>query len=234
MADIWDSLNLRRKLLNKIRRPAADEDLLEPDGVTDATYDLLSEAQDYWVNIIAATRPEPLYGAPVQLTTADGGYTYTFGNDAEAQPIFPLGHVEIRETRNGNILIPTADWGSGDFVMEGDRIRIPGGRARAFGAGPWARFVAPPTKISAAVQPVIKPRHARVLIVIRAAIIWASQGGLRDPGPWEREEAVQWGAIASALATQFHLAGAQAVDDGNPDDWWSSIDTGAGYTRWGG
>ena len=205
--------------------------MLEADGVTDATWDLLSDAQDYWFRIFAATRPEPLYGAPVLMTTADLGYTYTFGLDAEGQPIFPLGHVEIRESRTGRLLIPTADWGSGDFVMEGDRIRIPGGRTKTFSTGPYARFVTPPTKINAATQPLLKPRDARILIVLRAAIMWANQGGLRDPKSWEQEEAVQWGAISSALATQYHLSGALSVDDGE-DDWYRSIDTGAGYTRY--
>jgi hypothetical protein len=231
MADIWDSANLRRKFLNKIRRPSTDEDLLEPDGVTDATWDLLSEAQDYWVRIIASTYPEALYGDPVLLTTADAGKTYSFGNDTEDQPIFPIGHVEVRESRTGRLLIPSTDWGSGDFVMEGNKIRIPGNRTKLFSAGPYARFVSPPTKISAAVQPVIKPGSARILIVLRAAITWANQGGLRDPSPWAQEEAVHWGTIANAYRTQFHLAGAQAVDDGD-DDWWHNIDTGADYVRW--
>src|SRR5687767_14750716 len=141
MADIWDSANLARKFYNRIRRPSSDEELKEPDDVTDAVWDLLSEAQDYWMMILASTIPEPNYGAPTLLTTADGGLTYTFGNDLEGQPISPMGHVEIRESRTGRLLIPSTDWGNGDFMMEGDRIRIPGGRTRSFGAGPYARFV---------------------------------------------------------------------------------------------
>lgn len=232
MADIWDSANLRRKLLNKLRRPATDEDMLEPDGSTDATWDLLSEAQDYWFRIIASTRPEPLYGAPVLLTTADSGLTYTFGTDANGLAVFPIGHVEIRESRNGRVLIPSADWGSGDYVMEGDRIRTPNGKTKTYTAGPYARFVTPPTQISASVQPTLKPASARILIVLRAAINWANQGGLRDPSPWEREEAAAWGTIANALATQFHLSGAQAVDDGDTGNWWSSVDSSNWYTRY--
>lgn len=231
MADIWSSAELKRKFLNTIKRPDSDEDLLEADGVTSAVWDLLSEAQDYWMEILASTFPDANYGAPVQLTTADGGLTYTFGNDLEARPIFPMGHLEIRETRNGRLLIPSADWGNGDFVIEGDRIRIPNGKTRTFSNGPWARFVSPPTKISATVEPVMKPARARKLIVLRAAIIWATNGNLRDPAGWERQEAVTWGVIANALATQFHLQGAPAVDD-DSDDWWKTIDTGAGYVRY--
>ena len=231
MADLWSSANLRRKLLNKIRRPATDEDLLEPDGVTDATWDLLSEGQNHWVEIIAATIPDAMYGAPVLMTTADGGLTYTFGNDAEAQPIYPLGHAEIRESRNGRLLIPTTDWGDGDYVPEGNRIRIPNGRTKLFSSGPYARFVTPPTKIDAAREPTLMPPFARELIVIRAAIIWANRGGLRDPNPWMLEEGIVWGRIANTLATQFHLKGAQAVDDGD-GEWYHNIDTGAWYTRY--
>lgn len=231
MADIWDSANLSRKFLNRIRRPSADEELLEADGVTSAVWDLLSEAQDYWMEILAAVVPDANYGAPVLMTTADQGETYTFGNDPLGQPIFPVGHVEIRESRTGRLLIPSADWGNGDFLMEGDRIRIPGGRKKIFSSGPYARFVTPWGKIDAATQPTMKPPRARALIVTRAAIIWAVQGGLRDPSPWQRLEAEQWGVIANSLATQFHLAGAPAVDDYS-DEWWKSIDTGAGYVRY--
>lgn len=233
MADLWDSANLRRKLLNKIRRPASDEDLLEPDGTTDATWDLLKEGQEHWVAIIASTVPEALYGAPVLLTSADGGKTYTFGNDGNGQPIFPLGHVEIRASRTGRLLIPTAEYGNGDFVMEGDRIRIPGNKSKTFGGvGPYARFVTMPDTLDATHQPIIKPGPARILIVLRAAITWANQGGLRDPSPWEREEAEKWGLWLNAYRTQFHLAGAQAVDDGD-DYWWHNIDSGEGYVRYG-
>ena len=232
MADIWDSANLRRKFLNKIRRPATDEELLEPDGTTDATWDLLSEGQDHWMRITASTFPDSQFGAPYLMTTADSGLTYTFGTDTNTGlAIFPMGHIEIRETRSGRLLIPTADFGSGDYVMEGDRIRIPNGKTKTFNSGPYARFVTPPSNISAAVQPTLKPANARILIVLHAAVEWANQGGLRDPGPWAQQEAEAWSAIANMLATQFHLAGAQAVDDGD-DAWWHSIDTGAGYTRY--
>lgn len=233
MADRWDSLNLVRKCINRARRPDTDEEMLESDGVTNAWYDLLSEAQDHWVRRIAAIYPEALYGAPVKLTTADGGYTYTFGNDADGQPIFPIGHVELRESRTGRVLIPGADWQDNDFVMEGNKIRIPNGRTKTFTSGPYARFVAPPTNISAAVQPVINPPQARVLIVLRAVITWATNGNLRDPSPWEREEQSQWETIANAYRTQFHLSGAQAIDD-DYGEWWKGIDTGEGYQRWNG
>jgi hypothetical protein len=205
--------------------------MLEPDGATNAWYDLLSEGQDFWVRRIASVYPEALYGAPVKLTTADLGYTYTFGLDADGMAIFPIGHVEIRASRTGNVLIPGTDWQNNDFVLEGSKIRMPNGRQRTFTDGPYARFVAPPTNISAAVQPVINPPQARILIVLRAVITWATNGGLRDPSPWEKEELVQWSAIADSYRTQFHLAGAQAIgeDDG---EWWRGIDTGAGYQRW--
>lgn len=207
--------------------------MLEADGTTDAWYDLLSEAQDHWVRRIASVYPEALYGAPVKLTTADGGYTYTFGNDADGQPIFPLGHVEVRMSRTGRVLIPGTDWQNNDFVLEGNKIRMPNGKSKTFTDGPYARFVSPPTQISAVVQPVINPPQARILIVLRAVIKWATNGGLRDPSPWEREEQVEWENIAAAYRTQFHLAGAQAIneDDG---EWWRGIDTGEGYQRWEG
>lgn len=202
-----------------------------------AWYGLLTEAQVFWMKKMSATKPEPNYGPPVQMVTADGGFTYTFGPaDADGRFPFPLGHAEIRESRNGRLWIPSTDWQTRDFVMEGDRIRLPNGRQRTVTGGPWARFVADPsTVIDAVTQPVLKPFSARILLVNRACILYALQGGKRDPSPYEAEENSNWDAIQEALATQFFMSGAQAVDedDGYPGFMGYQGDNPADYTRTG-
>lgn len=234
MAD-WDTANLVRRCKFKTRRPDAgqDEEMLDPDLVVDGFwYDLLTEAQDYWTDIMASTVPEALYGPPTLMQTADGGATWYFGSPAANPKVYPIGHLEIRESRSGRVMIPGTDWQSKDFVMEGDHIRLPNGKSKLFSAGPYARFVTRPSGINAATEPTIQPPGARILLVNRACILWCSQGGgMRDSTAFEKEEAMNWNRIVNALRTQFHLAGAQAVDD-EGGDWWHGIDTGEGYTRW--
>ena len=226
----WDTADLVRRCLFKARRPDTDEEMLDSSGVS-YWYDLLTEAQSYWYALFASYVPDALYGPPVLMTTEDCGYTYNFGT--VAAPIYPMGHTEIRETRGGRVMIPGTDWQERDFVMEGSRIRMPNGRSRTFTDGPYARFVTEPPAITAAVQPSLTPPSARILLVNRALILWAGAGGLRDPSPFEREEAANWAAILNRLRTQYHLAGAVAVDD-DTLPWWTSIDTGEGYTRYSG
>lgn len=231
MAD-WDTANLVRRCKFKSRRPdqGQDEEMLDPAAVVDGYwYDLLTEAQDYWTDIIASTVPEVLYGPPTLMQTADLGFTYYFGSPTADPKVYPIGHLEIRESRSGRVMIPGSDWQEKDFVMEGDHIRIPNGKSRTFSAGPYARFVTRPGTINAATEPTLQPPGARILLVDRALILWC--GLLRDSSGFEKEEAMNWNRIVNALRTQFHLAGAQAVDD-EGGDWWHGIDTGEGYTRW--
>lgn len=230
---LWDTADLVRRCVFKSRRPdaGADEEMTDSVGVS-FWYDLLTEAQDYWYDIIASTVPEVLYGPPVLMQTADNGFTYYFGSPAANPKVFPIGHLEIRETRSGRVLIPGADWQEKDFVMEGDHIRLPNGKSKIWPAGPYARFVTRPGAIAAGVEPTLQPPGARILLVNRALILWCSQaGGIRDSSGFEKEEAMNWNRIVNALRTQFHLAGAAAIDD-EGGDWWHGIDTGEGYTRW--
>src|SRR5438105_13441045 len=89
---------------------------------TDAVlYNYLQEAQELVYEDLATHVPEVLMTGPTLLTTADGGASYTFGTDADGDPIFPLGQAEIRESKAGRLLVPAADFDqAGDFVMYGD------------------------------------------------------------------------------------------------------------------
>lgn len=228
---LWDSADLLRRCLFRSRRPDTDEEMTDSSGGS-YWYDLLTEAQSYWYDLFAATVPEVLYGPPVLMQTADAGYTYYFGSPTADPKVYPIGHLEIRESRSGRVLIPGSDWQERDFVMEGDHIRIPNGKQKTFTAGPYARFVTRPGAISATIQPTLQPPDARMLLVNRALILWAGQaGGMRDPSSFEKEEANNWSRILNSLRTQFHLAGAVGVDD-ESQAWWLGISDGSDYTRW--
>lgn len=149
-------------------RPTTDE------AITDAQkYTLLSEGQAHVYGMLAIHAPEVLYEAPTIMSTADSGKTYTF-----ASAIFPFGNVEIRSSRNGNLMVPGTDWdGNADYVWEGSRIRIPNNRTRTFSDGPYARYIKMPADISALQDPVLAPSFARKLIMYYALYLWAERGG---------------------------------------------------------
>lgn len=156
-------------------RPATDE------SITDAQkYQLLTEGQKHVYGMFAIHFPEILYGAPTIMTTADGGYTYQFTGS-----VFPFGNVEIRSSRNGNLMIPGTDWdGNADYVWEGSQIRIPNHRTRTFSDGPYARYISSPSDISASTQPSLVPAFARSLILYYALYLWSEIGaGVNQADP---------------------------------------------------
>jgi len=149
------------------QRPATDESLSDAQ-----IYVLLSKGQEKCYEMFAAHFPEILYGAPTKMVTADSGATYTF-----ASSVFPYGSVEIRSSRKGALLVPTTDWGAGDYVWEGSKIRMPNNTTRTFSDGPYARYITAPTEISATIEPVLVPAMARALVMYYALYLWAEFGG---------------------------------------------------------
>lgn len=230
----YDSADLLARCLRGALRPTTD-------ASTDSTdwYALLTEAQDEWTMHLASICPQVLYGDPVLMTSADGGYTYTFGTDADGDNILPMGHVEVRASRTGAVLVPALEWGSAyDFVHEGDKIRWPNGVARSFGStGPYARFITPPDVIDASTEPTFKPKQGRMLLVYRALAKWARRGGLRDPQAFLDQEREAWlgdpqsgtMGVLGMLKTQFNLSGMAGVAAMDGEAWWRTLDTGAGY-----
>lgn len=173
MADL-DSADMLSRTKTLLQRPTTDEATVDAE-----LYICLSNAQRRISAQLAAHCPWTQYTTPEKLLSADSGVTYDF-------LYYPLGHAEIRESRTGAVLSPVPEW-SGDstgYVMEGQKIRWCGGIARTFTDGPYARYVRVPDVISAAVEPILKPAHARVAITYDAAAEWAMQGGLRDPSPY--------------------------------------------------
>ena len=130
--------------------------------------------------------------APTLLTSADSNETYTFGTDADSDNIVPLA-VMIFAKKDGRPLRPGTYWDlAADYVWEGDKIRFARGKTKAFSDGPYARFITPPGDISAAIEPTLLPKQARVLLVYRAVALWASRGGVRDPQTYFDLEERAW------------------------------------------
>ena len=196
-------------------------------------YILLSKGQEKCYEMWAAHFPEVLYGVPYLMTSADSGATYTFGSS-----VFPYGSVEIRSSRNGNILIPTTDWGEGDYTWEGDNIRIPNGKTRTFSGGPYARFITAPVDISGTVEPTLIPKMARAMAMYYALYLWAEMGGginQADPNRFLGMYQSAWSGdpripgdvgILQVLKKQGYGMGAEATDVRNQPFWRGSPDLG--------
>ena len=215
---LYDSADLLARVLASLNRPTVDEALTSAQ-----VYSFLTEAQMHYTMEFAARWPEIMYGAPTLLTSSDNGKTYTFGSG-----VFPIGMVEIRATRTGQLLRIGSEFDPGaDFTIEGDTIRVPGNRTRTFADGPYARFITPPGEISASTAPVLKPAFARILLVHNAAGRCAVRLGL-DPNPYAAQEAESLQRVHETLATQYYGSG-QAAFPATGSGWWYGIDTGAGY-----
>lgn len=220
----YDSADLLARTKRLAKRPPVDEDIDDP-----TWYVKLEEAQTYWMGQFAAMFPELNYGAPELMTTADAGETYTLASE-------PLGgHLEIRATRNGVLLIAGPDWSeTADYTIEsgGQVIRMPSKRKRTFGDGPYARYVKAPGLLSAAVQPVMKPAWARLLLPPRACYLFAIEGALRDPNYYRAQEQRLWAGdpdiagdsgFLGTLKTQHFTAGMASVVSGD-QPWYRNPD----------
>lgn len=142
-------------------------------------YTRLSEAQAVIVADIAAICPEVLYptvsyDSIPQLTSTDGGQTFTFGTDSNGYALAPMGKTGIYASLND---IPDYPWVPGrDYVpLGGTAIQIPNN-------GTWTgplywRGITPPGVIDDTHAPVLFPEASRALIAYRAAIAFLEEGG---------------------------------------------------------
>lgn len=191
----WDSADLLRRFNALAGRPPAD-------AVTDAQkYGYLADAQDFVLTQIEGIVPRVLYGPPVQLVTADGGYTFTFGLDGDGYALFPSGKAGIFPSLDA---IPSYPWVPGvDYLDEGTRIRMPNQTAwqgRLYWYG-----ITPPQEISATVQPMLQPPASRILIVIEAVRQFA-ESYARNPdlaSMMDRQWARTFGPQMTAIRTHF-------------------------------
>jgi hypothetical protein len=181
------------------------------DTITDASkYDRLTESQDALVELIAAIAPYALYpkvayGSMPTCTTVDT-QVFTFGLDSNGDPITPLGHTGIYPSLTA---IPSFPWREGiDYLNEGTQIRIPNNGTYA-GTLYW-RGITPPPVISAVSQPVLLPVSDRKLIVLHAAIGFASEYD-RNPGlaaSLQGQFDARFARWCLVLKTQFREGGA--------------------------
>lgn len=130
-------------------------------------FDFATEEQDEIIKWISVFIPDAMISAPTQLTSADGGLTYTFGTDVDTAAVFPLGFSLYASKSN----IPDYPLEEGvDYLIEGTRIRMPFNAPRTFdGGGPWAQTVTPGNVIATGTQPTI-PKICRKWLVHRVAV----------------------------------------------------------------
>lgn len=158
-------------------------------------YSLLTAGEAHWKPKLCSEYPNMMMTAPTLMSTADSGVTYTFGSDTA-----PLA-VEVYGSLTGERLV-VGQYGDGncDYVWEGDNIRMPLNRIRSFPDGaPYARYVPGPVSIDASTQPTMLPAYTRQLIVIRAVILWALRGNMRDASAFQELEANTWSEIQISL-----------------------------------
>ena len=171
----WDSADLLDQFNKLAGRPAVDSGIPDP-----AKYARLARSQRRVIGAIAAVAPHVLYptagySSYPTLSTADN-QIFTFGTDADGNPISPLGKTEIF-TDLANI--PDFPWMEGiDYLNEGTQIRIPND-------GTWTgtlywRGITAPANLDATHQPVLFPPPSRELIVVDAVRQFALEGG-RNP-----------------------------------------------------
>ena len=197
----WQSTDLLTRFNEWANRPASN------DTITDAQkYRRLSDGQDQVILECANLMGRILFSAPTQMTSSDGGYTYTYGTDGNGYATFPLAGF-IYPTENA---IPAYPWvPQRDYLDEGTQIR--GLYDAPISVAPWFYGIIQPQQLSASVQPVIQPTPSRVLIVIQAVKLFAEEGN-RDvnlaatmAARWDE----QWKRWATAI--RKHLRGPRTL-----------------------
>ena len=217
----WDSADLHDRMLLYLGRGHAGTFATDELWTSARLYLILSDAYEQVVTEIAPSFPEQVMGAPVLLTSADGGRTFTFPNGD-----YPFGHVEVYAKENGGRELYVSTYGDpgGDFVVEGSTIRSIGNRQRTYANGPYARYVAIPARLSASVQPVLAPDAARELILWRALVMAAEvSNGELDPLPWVQKYGDAKERWFGVWATQYATRG-QAARGTSAQPWWYGID----------
>lgn len=204
---MWDSADCVRRAKLRLARPSTDSAFTES-TTDDVWYDFASEAQDRVNRQLAIFVPDAVWTVPTEISSADGGYTYTFGTDVDTEAIFAFGHFKLFENLES---IPDYPLEPGvDFTIEGTNtadkgtvIRIPANATRTFAdGGPYAQYVAPSNVITSSTQPTI-PKFARTCLVTdteKRAWERLGMGGKAD----EAEERFQdeWIDILASIRTQ--------------------------------
>lgn len=180
------------------------------DAVTPASkYAFLAEGEAYTINRLCAIPAcaKALFGTPAALTSADGGYTFTFGTDGNGYSLFPLASAGIYPSLSA---IPGGAWQPGiDYLDQGTSIRMPN-NVPYTGTLYWYG-VTPRQQMSDTVEPVLNPPTIRMLIVRRAVSIFAETGNIRNEALANREAALfekEFGEACTLLRKHFKNGGA--------------------------
>lgn len=167
----YQSADLLVTFNNATGRPATG------DSVTNATkYIYLADAQQQLANDLFAVAPQAFPSTITTMTSADGGYTWTFGTDNDGYPLFPLAAAVFQDLAS----IPSSPWIPGvDYTDEGTTIRMPNNV-------PWAGTLycygcVMPQRMSASVQPVLQHPQALALVPLLAGSRFAEDNLMNAP-----------------------------------------------------
>lgn len=217
----WDSADLASKFLTYLGRGTGGVMSADELWTEARVYQWLADAQENVYSDFAPMCPHAFMSAPSLCTTADNGVTYTFAGGA-----YPFGHAEVYAQESGGRELFASTYGAlgSDFVIQGATIRSPGNRPRTYASGPYARFVAMPTPISASQEPSIQPAAARELILFKALINAADvSNGVLDNAPWLQRYADARKRWIMVWQTQFSTQ--QSAGRGNTvNAWWLALD----------
>ena len=163
-------------------------------GVSSTSAAVLSAAATASASVTVTVTPDPLYT-----------YTFIFGLDADGNYLYPVGGVTLYAQLNE---IPDRPMFEGvDYLMEGERIRIPDNAPYNGGTTPpYYQGTVLPLTLSATVSPVLRPVQARELIVDAAAILYAQANGV-DASPYTTMYNDHWDKWMTVLQMQYHNPG---------------------------
>lgn len=199
----YDSADCLAKFRKAIRQPSTS------DFPTDAeAYEYLGQGQIDIYTRLSTYCPAAIRSAPAQMTTADSGYTYTFGTDADGNNKFPIGQIRIFRTRPDNPdteMIPVVE-----FLLEGNTIRMPDFTPFT-GAAPYYYGVVLPLTLTSGTAPTLIPVQAREMIIDAASVRYALDADDGKVSDYSQKLEQSWNRWIGTIQSQYASAGAIAA-----------------------
>lgn len=223
---VWQAADLLARVRTEIQQPAGSDFPQDAD-----LYTGLGNSQNKVLARLSVTVPESQYGAPVLLASTDGGFTFSFGTDADGNSIFPMGEFELYRSLNSVADSPMSPFS--EFLIEGDHIRIPGNLPYAGpSSGPYARFLTPGLLLDGTHAPVLKPVQARQCLVYDTAAWYFGITGDKDAeARYVQRFEGEYETWLLAMRTQAEAMNAEAGTGGvDGQMWYTGI--GAGSRWW--
>lgn len=218
-----DSADLVRRGKLRLARPSTDS-AFTVSSTDDAWYDFATEAQDRVNRDLGVFVPDAVWTVPTEISSTDGGSTYTFGTDVDGESVIAFGHFTLYENRESIPdfpLIPNVDYTiEGSGTDGGTVIRIPFNTTRTFtDGGPWAQYAAPSNVVTSSTQPTI-PKMARTVMLDDMEKRAWKRLGLSDKAA-EAEEQYQedWLQLLALIRTQSAAKGGATLTN-RPRSFW--------------